>query len=277
MNYDFESNWTEVIFPLLHTDKIQNSIEKGVNNFIDSSKEQFIYEYILTKEERELKNINTFKYMDIFEKRATEAEEKGLLKGFNKRFKKYDYPLSYSRGDRICLEDDDIEELIVPMLLEQGILKKDENEPKRIDFENEEDYIEECDYYWNDWGIECQQYQKYKDEIVDSYMNLERNKNYIYYCCYGACHWYNPTFCLELAKLVMPEIDWQTLRGSKHTTITNKDETLVFDILYFDNNDTETFGGKKALAEANYDCDCGDCDECEINCIYDDCHSDSED
>ena len=112
------------------------------------------------------------------------------------------------------------------------------------------------------------------NEIIDSYMNLERNKNYIYYCCYGACHWYNPTFCLELAKLVMPEIDWQTLRGSKHTTITNKDETLVFDILYFDNNDTETFGGKKALAEANYECDCG---ECENNSIYDDCHSDSED
>ena len=69
------------------------------------------------------------------------------------------------------------------------------------------------------------------------------------YQLFGACHWWNPTFSLALAKLIYPNEKWNILRGNCHTTIVNKDATLVFDILYFDELDV-SLGGSNAIEQA---------------------------
>lgn len=67
---------------------------------------------------------------------------------------------------------------------------------------------------------------------------------------FGACHWWNPTFGLTLAKIIYPNEKWIIKSSDYHTTIVNKSENLVFDILYFDEND-EMKGGKKAIFDAS--------------------------
>ena len=66
----------------------------------------------------------------------------------------------------------------------------------------------------------------------------------------GACHWWNPTFSLTLAKLVYPNEKWKIKKGFYHTTVVNLNESLVFDILYFDENE-EMKGGTLALCESS--------------------------
>ena len=48
----------------------------------------------------------------------------------------------------------------------------------------------------------------------------------------------------------MPNIKWKIIKGDIHTTVVSEDETLVFDILYYDETDLETFGGKKSIIYA---------------------------
>jgi hypothetical protein len=48
---------------------------------------------------------------------------------------------------------------------------------------------------------------------------------------------------------IYPNEKWNILRGNCHTTIVNKDTTLVFDILYFDELDV-SLGGSNAIEQA---------------------------
>ena len=70
------------------------------------------------------------------------------------------------------------------------------------------------------------------------------------YQIFGACHWWNSTFSLTLAKIVYPNEMWKIKKGVYHTTVVNSNETLVFDILYFNENE-ETKGGSLALCESS--------------------------
>ena len=45
----------------------------------------------------------------------------------------------------------------------------------------------------------------------------------------------------------MPDVEWEILIGIEHTNVVSKDKKLVFDILYFDEDDKETYGGKNAI------------------------------
>ena len=70
------------------------------------------------------------------------------------------------------------------------------------------------------------------------------------YCLIGGCHWWNPTFCLTLANIVMPNEKWIVINSDYHTTVVNSDCTKIFDILYFDEND-KSFGGDLAYENSN--------------------------
>jgi hypothetical protein len=100
---------------------------------------------------------------------------------------------------------------------------------------------------------------KKKMKQIDKYKKFSMRT----YQLLGACHWWNETFCLTLAKLIYPNVKWYVMRGNDHTTIMRRskkyifykmniqkellnDIPLVFDILYFDENDT-FFGGCKAI------------------------------
>ena len=119
-------------------------------------------------------------------------------------------------------------------------LKKDENEPATNDNGEIDDYFDSSDY---------NKYLNYKNEILKPFIKHHEKTSLRAYQMFGACHWWNPTFGLTLAKLIYPNENWIIKSSDYHTTIVNKSETLVFDILYFDEND-ETKGGKKAIIDA---------------------------
>jgi hypothetical protein len=85
------------------------------------------------------------------------------------------------------------------------------------------------------------EWDKIEDDIGDArdrltahlykWDNIKYNLETYFFC--GACHWYNPTFCLTLARLVEPDENWHVLDGIKHTTVVNYECSKVFDLLYW--------------------------------------------
>jgi hypothetical protein len=141
----------------------------------------------------------------------------------------YEY---YYHGDSLFEEEmEEIEEKLIKI----GIL----NPPKEENYEKDEDYNEALQDYFDEMP-----------DIVDPYLQEVIKKSYKSYCLYGACFWYNTTFGLRLARMLMPRIKWVVKSSNIHATVISKDEKLVFDILYYDEDD-ETFGGKKALEDSN--------------------------
>ena len=105
------------------------------------------------------------------------------------------------------------------------------------------------------------------DDIYLEKIRHHKKKAIRTYQLFGSCHWWNPTFCLTLAKIIYPNVKWYIIGGIKHTTISRRSEKylfsklnieseklneipLIFDILYFDEND-EFFGGCKAINDTD--------------------------
>jgi hypothetical protein len=147
-------------------------------------------------------------------------------------------PAFYERGDGWAVYIDEYEEKLSEKLLENGILKKDENEP--LDKDKMDEYFDTPNY---------DKYLNYKNDIMTPFIKHHEKTTLRAYQMFGACHWWNPTFGLTLAKTIYPNEKWIVKKGFYHTTIVNKNETLVFDILYFDENDT-TKGGKLAISDS---------------------------
>lgn len=143
-------------------------------------------------------------------------------------------PASYGKW----WDDEEYKEKIEDKLLLSGYLKPDINQPTD---ENELD-----DY----WGSPlCEKYMKYKDQVLKPFIKYHERTELRSYQMFGACHWWNPTFGLTLAQIIYPNETWRIRVSKVHTTVTNKDNSLVFDILYFDEKD-DTKGGKKALSDS---------------------------
>lgn len=241
-NYDFKSNWEQRIMPLLKTERIQKAIKKGIMAWLSSEKERII-EKELTQEEKLMTGKaktelykNKRKHYDLHDKRFTYL-----------KYDKNKLPYKYGKGDCCCMFYEE-EEKIEEKLIEWGILKADPNKPKKSDYNDIDEYDEANeDYYCGENG---EQYYKYKEEIIEPYLRANTEKSYKSYCVYGACFWYNTTFCLELARMVMPNEVWKIKKSNIHATIINENENCVFDILYYDEDD-ETFGGRAALNDTN--------------------------
>ena len=91
--------------------------------------------------------------------------------------------------------------------------------------------------------------EKYRN-VLEPYVKHYKKTHMDSYCLWGGCHWWNPTFGLTLAKIVMPNEKWRVRSSEYHTTIVNCGDTKIFDILYYDKDD-ETFGGCKAYNYSN--------------------------
>ncbi len=193
MNYDFKTNWNDIILPLLSHPSIKQSIKKGINNFIKDGK-SYIKEYDSKK-----------------------------------------CPAEYSSNDGWFTYIEDYKESLSNKLIETGFLKQSPIIEEDDDLYENPEYIE---------------YENYKETILEPFIKYHEKTSLRAYQIFGACHWWNPTFSLSLAKLIHPNEKWKVISGEYHTTIVNANNTLVFDILYFDEND-DTRGGKKAIEEAN--------------------------
>lgn len=159
--------------------------------------------------------------------------------GEDTEYNSNDCPASYGRGDGWEMYMDEYEEKLVEKLLKTGILKKDENEP--LQEEDLDDYNESDNFT---------KYTNYKNQIIKPFIQYHENTSLRAYQMIGACHWWNPTFSLTLAKIVYPNEKWKIKKGFYHTTVVNLNESLVFDILYFDENE-EMKGGTLALCESS--------------------------
>ena len=101
---------------------------------------------------------------------------------------------------------------------------------------------------------EYEKYRDYLEPILEPYVNNYKKTHMDSYCLWGGCHWWNPTFCLTLAKLVLPKEKWKVRSSEYHTTVVNDDETKIFDILYYDKED-KNFGGDKAFENSGLNLD----------------------
>lgn len=216
MNYDFKANWETVIMPLLRTQRMRRAMKQGITDFIE--------------EANPCRHIsNQLKYQ---------------LKYHTKWF-----PHDYSNFDD-GQEYLDYEFIELPKhLIERGVLLEDENAPRREDYDNDDKYEYAYSYYHEVYNSKCEKYRKYSMNVCKPYVYIWFEKRYQSYCLYGGCHWWNPTFGLELAKMVMPCVKWIVKKGAVHTTVTTKEEDLVFDILMYEEKDEETLGGSFALSE----------------------------
>lgn len=145
-------------------------------------------------------------------------------------------PASYSSNDGWMIYIDKFKEQLTNKFLETGFLKK----PPPFGTSEDEDGA----------TSEYLEYEKYKEDILEPFIKHHEKTSLRAYQIFGACHWWNPTFSLALAKLIYPNETWKPLYGNYHTTIINQEKSLVFDILYFDEND-DTKGGKNAINEAS--------------------------
>ena len=163
-------------------------------------------------------------------------------RGDTYKYSKNRLPYQYSKVDNLFCYD--IEEKVIEDLLQWGIIKEDPILTKLKENSNDDDLDE---YYDSD---EYAEWQESIRPIAELYIRDRLEKNYQSYCLYGGCFWYNKNFGLKLAKIVMPSVDWVVKRSNIHSTVISTDGKLVFDILYFDENEAD-FGGRKAINDTN--------------------------
>jgi hypothetical protein len=58
-------------------------------------------------------------------------------------------------------------------------------------------------------------------------------KSLSYYRPYGLCHWMAP-FVHALVRRIYPKDEWLVINGRLHSVVANRERTVVFDILLFD-------------------------------------------
>ena len=199
MNYDFKSNWNDIVLPLLDLPIVKKSIKKGITDYINDG--------------------------NCYDEITYDSNQ---------------CPANYERGDGWDCYIDEYKEKLIEKLIATGMLKEDKNEPK--DEEDFDEYFNGSDKY--------EEYCIYVDKVLNPFLKYHEKTSLRAYQMFGACHWWNPTFCLTLAKLIYPNEKWIIKKGFYHTTVVNFKETLVFDILYFNENDI-TFGGEFAISEAS--------------------------
>lgn len=144
-------------------------------------------------------------------------------------------PADYETSDAWYMYKNDFAEKLEKQLISTGYLKES---PIVVCDDNDEETPEYSDYI------------DYKDKLLEPFIKHHERTSLRAYQFIHGCHWWNPTFSLTLAKIVYPNEKWKVKSGTYHTTVVNSSETLVFDIVYFDEND-ETKGGKFAISQAN--------------------------
>ena len=97
---------------------------------------------------------------------------------------------------------------------------------------NEHDDI----YESNNFDEDCNEHWKQLELIIEPYKKEYMENDYAAYVPHHACHWWNPTFGLTLAKLIHPEIKWKVFMGEWHTTVWGiiPGGEMHFDIMMYD-------------------------------------------
>lgn len=213
INYDFDAYWDLIIVPLLNTKQVKNAIKKGILGYMNNCLNP---------------DVKLKSYKNIFDY-------------LNKIHGKYYLNINSSPSDYStrCTEHQmEWENKLVDKLEDSGFIKHfewDENEDDAITSDNYEKYRED-----------------YLCPLLKPYVNNYKKTHMDSYCLWGGCHWWNPTFCLTLAKLVLPNEIWRVRSSEYHTTVVNHDDSKIFDIVYYNNKDN-SYGGDLAYENSGMD------------------------
>lgn len=161
--------------------------------------------------------------------------KKAIRKGVNDYLKNFPtkrkyvpntIPADYSSKDAYMMIIDRKREELLEELRESNSLPK-----KFLRLEKKMRHTDDCEEL-------ATEHLEMMDKILNPYFTWDKVKYDLetYYLS-GACHWYAPTFELELAKLVEPNENWYVRSGEDHTTVINEDETKLFDLLYWCDGD----------------------------------------
>lgn len=173
----------------------------------------------------------------------------------NERYKENTVPAYYSSKDgHMTLMDRKSEELF-DVLRKLNLLPKKLLKLEKLMYTCDED---DADNYGD-------KYFEMRMKFMNKFFTWDMVKYDLetYYLS-GSCHWYAPTFELELARLVEPNEKWRIRTGEDHTTVINENNTKVFDLLYWASderlenyvfgdeieNPDPTLGGKAAFIDS---------------------------
>lgn len=151
------------------------------------------------------------------------------LDQFPKSFDRYcpqTVPASYSSRDLYARLMDKKRRLLLKELRDAEELPKEFLDMEEFVQELLDDGEENHEMFWY--------LEDMKGELLAPYFYWPKLRyNLESYFVSGACHSWNSTFGVTLARLVCPKEKWSILRGHLHTTVINEDHTKVFDILYW--------------------------------------------
>lgn len=148
-----------------------------------------------------------------------------------KRYRKNTPPALYSSVDTYSRLMEQKEKRIIQQLRKDNKLPTRylQMEKKILDSDDDEDelYI---------------QFTELEKKILKPYVQWNMIKNDIEaYVLFSGCFSWSATFELTLAQLVEPEEEWYVRSGKLHSTVINKKNDKLFDILYWSCDTTDTY------------------------------------
>ena len=176
----------------------------------------------------------------------------------NRKYKPNTPPATYSSCDGYCTLMDRLYDETLEAAKENNML------PKEL-VAIEKEIRESPDVDDDDLNTEWFRIREKLYNYLFSWENIKHSLES--YILLRSCHWWAPTFELQLARLVEPKEKWYVREGNKHSTVINKNHTKIFDILYWScrgrlenyifgdpvKNPDPTLGGKDAYLDSEYD------------------------
>lgn len=133
-----------------------------------------------------------------------------------------DCPSHFSSNDSHDMIEMEKDDQLIEQLRKDGKLTKKfikiEKKYKNCNEEDADDIFEE--------------YEDVKEDLLQEYHEWSYQKYQLesFFMC-GGCHLHAPTIGLTMAKLVEPNEHWKIRTSDDHTTVINKEQTKVFDLL----------------------------------------------
>lgn len=221
MNYDFGKNWKTKIKPVLDDPKIKRALKAGMDSYLSDFPGKRKYKANTCPATYSSKDA----YCELIERKHCNIMKDLRKSGHLPReYLELAQALNVGEDDYIIdFKDKDVNDE------EEAASDDDVDEEEDVrDVDEEENYDSE------EYDEKREILDKLREQILTPYDEWVQIKYDLesYYVS-GACHTYNAIFGLVLAKMVEPEEVWRVRNGVKHTTVINKDNMKVFDLLYW--------------------------------------------
>ena len=227
INYDFGKNWNEKVKPHLDNPELKKAIKRGLRRYGGMTHRKrfimpvdFLYNdfYYMLRERKIDYIVNRLK-------RDNSIENDIVL-----QISSYGNPDENADIDDLTLFPDRDTCLMHNVMKARTTTRK----PRRFNLKDEKIITNDELEYDSDNDEELQAWTEERERLHKKYFpDSQRKYDLESYVLLGGCYYWAPTFELTLARLVEPNEEWRVREGDKHSTVINKDQTKVFDLLYW--------------------------------------------